>query len=366
MHLASIDSSKPLPGLYTHLFWLLLWGVIWNGTGCKQAKDPIPYKAQPYPLAIPASLPDMDIPEDNPLTVEGVALGRRLFYDPILSADSTQSCASCHRQAFAFVDSSLQLSTGIDQVQGTRNAMPLFNLAWQGSFFWDGGASNLESQVVGPITNPVEMHEDLPNVVVKLNRHPEYPNLFRQAFELDAEEAVTIPMLMKAIAQFERTLLSGDSKYDHWKQGQASLTDQELRGLALYQDFEKGDCSHCHVLGSTFSDFAFRNTGLDSIPVDEGRYRITLNPADLGKFKTPSLRNIALTAPYMHDGRFQTLEEVLEFYNTGFHHPSNLDANLEHAIKGRLTVQDKEDLIAFLHTLTDFNFIQNPDFSKPD
>lgn len=170
---------------------------------------------------------------------------------------------------------------------------------------------------------------------------------------------------MKAIAQFERTLLSGNSKFDKYQRGEATLTAQELNGLNLYNDPNKGDCNHCHTTGSTFTDFEYRNTGLDSIAVDEGRYLITLNPNDKGRFKTPSLRNIALTAPYMHDGRFATLDEAVEFYNTGFHYPVNLDLNLKFAVKGRLSAQEKADIIAFLHTLTDYEFVSNPAFSKP-
>ena len=153
----------------------------------------------------------MNIPADNPLTVQGVSLGKKLFYDPILSGDNSQSCGSCHNQSYGFTDNNRALSIGIDQVVGTRNSMPLFNLGYANTFFWDGGVSSLESQVVGPITNPVEMHEDLNNCVYELNNHPEYPGLFKGAFGSDS---ITISMVMKAIAQFERTLISGDSKYD--------------------------------------------------------------------------------------------------------------------------------------------------------
>jgi len=316
----------------------------------------------PYQLKIPAGLPDMQIPVDNPMTVEGVALGRKLFYDPILSGNNTIACASCHRQSYSFTDSTLAFSIGIDHLPGTRNAMPLVNLGYQKKFFWDGGAADLESQVIGPIMNPLEMHESLENAIAELNNSAEYPALFKKAF---GTSVITTPLLMKAIAQFERTMLSGNSKYDKYKRGEATFTAQEISGMNLFVDMNKGDCNHCHVLGSTFSDFEFRNTGLDSIPVDKGRALITLNPADEGKFKTPSLRNIALTAPYMHDGRFQTLDQCLDHYNTNFHYSANLDPNLVTAQKGRLTAQDKADVIAFLHTLTDEEFVNNPNFKKP-
>ncbi len=314
--------------------------------------------ATPYTLVIPQGLPPMNIPSTNPLTVEGVALGKRLFYDPILSGNNTQSCASCHLQEYGFTDPN-QFSTGIDGIQGPRNAMPLINLGWQTKFFWDGGANGLESQVMGPITNPIEMHETMANAVAKLNAHPEYPELFKAAF---GSSEVTSQNLMRAIAQFERTLISGNSKYDQYLRGEALLTPQELSGKALFEDMDKGDCVHCHSAGSTFSDFEFRNTGLDSIPVDEGRYLITFNPSDRGKFKTPSLRNIELTGPYMHDGRFQTLLECVEHYNTGFRYTENLDPNLFFAVKGRLSQQEMEDIVAFLKTLTDMEFVNNPDF----
>lgn len=324
---------------------------------CDKGEDEVP-AATPYTLVIPQGLPPMNIPTNNPLTVEGVALGKRLFYDAILSANNTQSCASCHLQDFGFTDPN-QFSTGIDGIAGTRNAMPLINLGWQTKFFWDGGANGLESQVIGPITNPIEMHETMENVVAKLNAHVEYPGLFKAAF---GNEEVSSQNIMRAIAQFERTLISGNSKYDQYMRGETFLSSQELNGLSLFTDMEKGDCSHCHSLGSTFSDFEFRNTGLDSIPVDEGRYLITLNSSDRGKFKTPSLRNVELTAPFMHDGRFQTLLECVQHYNTGFRYSANLDPNLSLAVKGRMTQQEMEDLVAFMKTLTDTEFVNNPAF----
>jgi len=332
--------------------------------GCKDSASIDDVNIQqltPYVLSIPTGLPPMDIPKDNPMTVEGVALGKMLFFDPILSGDNTQSCAACHRQAFAFVDSNLRFSIGIDKMPGTRNAMPLVNLGYQKQFFWDGGAANLESQVIGPIQNPVEMHENLVKALAELNAHTQYPALFKRVFGGDK---ITTPMLMKAIAQFERTLISGNSKYDQVKRGLSSFTPAEQRGLLLFSDINKGDCGHCHVVGSTFSDFEYRNTGLDSLPVDLGRGKITLNKTDDGKFKTPSLRNIALTAPYMHDGRFLTLEECIQHYNMGFRYTQNLDPNLANVKKGRLNAGEVQDIIAFLQTLTDTEFINNPAF-KP-
>lgn len=344
-----------------HRFLFYALALVIAIQGCK--KDDTPSGPTPYTINIPQGMPQMVIPANNPLTVEGIALGRKLFYDPILSGNNTMSCASCHKQQFAFVDSSLQYSIGIDNIAGTRNAMPLFNLGWNTKgFFWDGGAADIESQVIGPIQNPVEMHENLGNAIAELNAHAEYPALFEKAF---GAGEITTPKLMKAIAQFERTIISANSKYDKYVRGETTLTQQEFNGLQLYTDMAKGDCNHCHVLGSTFTDFEYRNTGLDSLPVDRGRYLITLNPTDDGKFKTPTLRNIALTAPYMHDGRFTDLQQVLNFYNTGFHYTQNLDATLQTAVKGRLTGAEIQDLISFLNTLTDTEFTSNPAFSKP-
>jgi len=324
---------------------------------CDKGEDETP-AATPYTLVIPEGLPPMNIPSNNPLTVEGVALGKRLFYDPILSGDNTQSCASCHLQEYGFTDPN-QFSTGITGEQSPRNAMPLINLGWQTKFIRDGGANGMESQDLAPITNPIEMHETMANAIAELNAHPEYPDLFKAAF---GSSQVTSQNIMRAIAQFERILISGNSKYDQYMRGEALLTAQELNGKTVFEDMDKGDCVHCHSMGSTFSDFEFRNTGLDSISVDEGRYLITLNESDKGKFKTPSLRNVELTGPYMHDGRFQTLLECVEHYNTGFHYSANLDPNLYFAVKGRMTQQEMEDVVAFLKTLTDMEFVNNPAF----
>lgn len=343
---------------------LLLMAVLGALSACKKTEDtPETEGPTPYSLVIPAGLPTMQIPSNNPLTVEGIALGRKLFYDPILSGNNLQSCGSCHNQAFGFTDHALAHSIGIDGIAGTRNSMPLFNLGFDSKFFWDGGATSLESQVLGPITNPIEMHEDLSTCISELQSGTTYPPLFKKAFGSDS---ITTAMLMRAIAQFERTILSANSKYDKYVRGQATLTPEEQHGLQVFQAASKGDCTHCHTLGGTFTDFGFRNTGLDSIPADSGRYRIPPHAiTDVGKFKTPTLRNIALTAPYMHDGRFTTLQEVLNHYNTGFHYVFNLDQTLQVAVKGRMNQQEMDDLIAFLNTLTDQDLITNPAFSQP-
>jgi cytochrome c peroxidase len=240
--------------------------------------------------------------------------------------------------------------------------MPLFNIGYSKTFFWDGGAASLESQVIGPITNPVEMHETMANVVDKLQKHPEYPTLFKKAFGTDV---ISSKYIMYAVAQFERTMISANSKFDKWKRGEATLTAEEERGRLVYLNADKGDCTHCHSYGSTFTDYDYRNTGLDSIPEDRGRYRITLNTADDGKFKTPSLRNVAMTAPYMHDGRFENLLQCVEHYNKNFHYTKNLAGELKTAVKGRMSEQDVHDVVAFLNTLTDEDFIKNSALDKP-
>lgn len=315
-----------------------------------------------YDLNIPAGLPPMKIPANNPMSVEGIALGRKLFYDNLLSANNTMNCGSCHQLRNYFGDSNLAFSIGIDGLPGTRSSMPLFNVGYSKTFFWDGGAADLESQVLGPIGNPLELHTDIGSVVKKLQQDALYPSLFKKAFGSDI---VSSQLVMFAIAQFERTLISANSKFDKWKRGETTLTAEEQRGMDVYTNMNKGDCTHCHSFGSTFTDFEFRNTGLDSIPIDKGRYLITLNNDDEGKFKTPSLRNIAVTAPYMHDGRFTSLRQCIDHYNNNFYYTKNIAPELSHAIKGRMTEQDINDLISFLNTLTDFDFINNKNFDKP-
>ena len=323
----------------------------------------IPFNPTPYNLTIPEFFPIIDIPEDNPLTVEGIALGRMLFYDPILSGDSTLSCAGCHKQEYAFTDEN-RFSTGIDGIMGDRNAMQVINMGWVKKLFWDGRADLVEGQALGPVENPIEMHDTWPNVVEKLTRHPDYPTLFFKTF---GTWDITKELAAKAIGQFERTLISANSKYDLViaANNGVFLTDEEVNGFDIFNT-EKGDCFHCHS-GILFTDDLFHNNGLDSVQLDKGLGNITGNVHDNGKFKTPTLRNIALTAPYMHDGRFQTLEEVVDFYSEGLQFSESIDPLMKNVQRGgiQLTAQEKSDLIAFLHTLTDTTFTNNPDFANP-
>lgn len=311
----------------------------------------------------PDGFPSLQIPDDNPITQAGVDLGRRLFYDPILSDDSTQSCSSCHNQAFGFTDNGERWSVGIDGIEGDRNAMQIINLMWAEEFFWDGRSVGLEAQALEPVINPIEMHEEWPDVVEKLNAHSLYPKYFEQAF---GPKSISKENAAKAIAQFERTLISANAKYHKWRYGKSGgeLTEQEERGRVIFFG-EKAECFHCH-LDMTFTDNQFHNNGLDRIfdEDNEGRFAITGAQEDMGAFRTPTLVNIAVTAPYMHDGRFQTLEEVVDFYSEEVQYSIFLDP-LIRPTGFDLTDQEKEDLVAFLHTLTDEEFLTNPDFSDP-
>lgn len=329
-------------------------------TSCKKDTENI-YDPTPYELAIPQQFPPMDIPADNPLTVKGVDLGKMLFYDPILSGDGTQSCASCHAQGFGFTDKNLKFSVGIDGIAGNRNSMPLINVGWATSLFWDGRAGTLEAQAFGPVVNPIEMHNTWSRAVSSLQAHPDYPKRFEAAFGTDQVDST---LVVKAIAQFERTLISANSRYDKRLRGEQNLTVAQRRGEEIFFS-ERGDCFHCHG-NVLFTDNLFHNNGLDSVFTDLGLGAITGNPNDYGKFKTPTLRNLLFTAPYMHDGRFQTLEEVIEFYTTGLKFSPTIDP-LMTKVNGRadLTEQDKSDLIEFLKAITDSSFVSNPEFASP-
>jgi cytochrome c peroxidase len=327
----------------------------------------------PYNFVVPAGFPAPILPDDNPLTNEGIELGRHLFYDTKLSRNNTQSCASCHAMNHALTDNGKKLSTGIDGIQGTRNAMPLFNLAWNASpYFWDGRAATLRQQVLMPIQDPVEMHETLPNVVEKLKNDRNYQLLFGAAFNT---KEITNEGIAQALEQFLLSIVSGNARYDQYLRGEISLTLQELNGRTLFdREFKDvnsgqksgGDCFHCHG-NILFTTNKFTNNGLDaSFDADKGRGDATGLPQDVGKFKIPTLRNIALTAPYMHDGRFETLTQALEFYN--FHQKTS--ATLDPVIKSvedglRFTPSDIADMEAFLNTLTDTDFVNNPAYQNP-
>ena len=341
---------------------LVVAGLIVAG-GCGGEVAPPPPGALPDTFSIRvAGFPTMVVPPNNPTSHRGVALGRRLFYDPILSGDSTLSCAGCHVQSNAFSDPGGRFSTGIDGIEGTRNALALINPGWSPKQFWDGRAPDLESQALEPVPNPIEMHLAWTEGVRRLLRHPEYPQLFLDAF---GAPEITPPRVAQAIAQFERTLVSNRSRYDRWLRGELMLTDSERRGYVLFIT-EIGDCFHCHLPNfGLFTDRGFRNNGIDSVFTDPGLAALTLNQNDRGKFKSPTLRNIGLTAPYMHDGRFETLEEVLDHYNHGGVYSPTVDPLIRVGRGLGLTAENKTDIIAFLHTLTDSAFVNDPAFAAP-
>ena len=313
--------------------------------------------ATPYRFTFSRYFPQPALPLDNPLTEEGVELGRALFHDPRLSINGSQSCASCHQAATGFTDAK-QYSLGAEGQVGTRNAMPLFNLAWKSAFFWDGRASSLREQVLQPIENPIEMHETLRNVVAKLATTKNYPALFARAF---GSPEINSDRLARALEQFVLTLISQGSKFDRSLAGEAELSAEEQRGFELFHtEYDPrreqfgADCFHCHG-GPLFQSQGFANNGLDFAFTDSGRFLVTKKDGDKGRFSVPSLRNVALTAPYMHDGRFATLEEVIEHYATGVKRSATLDPNLAKHPDGGvpLSEADKKALAAFLRTLTD-------------
>ncbi len=317
-------------------------------TGCSSTADAPP---EPALVSIPAGFPALPVPSSNALTADRIALGKRLFYDKQLSRTNEIACGSCHLQENAFADPR-RFSVGVQGRMGKRNAPPLMNMAYNTSFFWDGGVPTLEQQVIGPVTNPLEMNMTLEEVADRLKGDPAYVAMFQSAYsQLPAPEWIT-----KAIASFERTLVSGHSRYDMYTAGKTdALTREEKHGMDLFFS-EAADCFHCHI-GFNFTNESFQNNGLYAVYADSGRMLITEQARDRGKFKVPSLRNIALTAPYMHDGSLATLEEVVEHYNNGGNGNPNSDPVIR---KLGLTAAEKADLIAFLRALTDDEFINNP------
>lgn len=296
----------------------------------------------------------------NPVTEAGFQLGRKLFYDPIFSRDSTVSCGSCHIQTSAFTHHGHDVSHGIDDRLGDRNSPPIMNLAWSKFFFWDGGVFNLDLQPIAPIENPVEMDEKMPNVLAKLKRSKHYPAQFKQVFGTDQ---ISTALVLKALSQFMVSCVSANSKYDKVvrKEG-AVFSEQEAAGFELF----KAKCASCHS-SDLFTDNKFHNNGLTpSLRNDSGRYRITLNEADWYTFKTPSLRNCMKTAPYMHDGRFITIDAVLEHYNSGVKDMPTLDPALKSGttLGISLNTAEKEALKAFLNTLTDESFLKDSRLSE--
>ncbi|MDA7803987.1 cytochrome-c peroxidase [Crocinitomix sp.] len=341
---------------------------------CKKNEPEIAvYDDTPYALKYANnSLPVPNLPADNSLTVEKVQLGKMLFYDRDLSRDGTVNCAKCHIQVDGFSDQH-QFSEGVDGLLGKRQAMAIFNLAWhENGFFWDGRSDLLRHQSLLPIQDPLEMDETLENVITKLKLKANYKDQFIRAF---GSEEISSEKISKALEAFMFTIVSDDSKYDRYLAGTVALTTSEDRGRELFfgefnpffPETSGADCAHCHS-GNNFENDLYMNNGLDGDAdfEDIGREEVTGNAADRAKFKVTSLRNIAVTGPYMHDGRFNTLEEVVAHYNNELQNSSTIDPALVSTMDTGLMLDetDIEDLINFLHTLTDPHFLNNPEYGS--
>lgn len=358
-----------------------LWGSGWvvtilSATFCVFASlISVTHKTPaPYELKYPANFGSrFVIPADNPTTQEGVYLGRMLFYEKKLSANNKLSCESCHEQRLAFTDGR-PVSLGVDGSFTSRSSMSLANLLWVRNLFWDGRSQSLEAQAAFPLADPHEMGQALAETVRKLQKTAPYPALFQNAF---GETGITEQNILKALAQFERTLISADSPYDRYLAGRYQPTAAELRGMQLFdsgpdpkRDIRGAGCGHCHGGPKTFKEL-FHNNGLDSAFTDSGREKVTGQSMDKGRFRVPTLRNILLTAPYMHDGRFKTIEAVLDHYSDHIHQSETLSSflqdisNEENGSNLSLAPREKQDIIAFLGMLTDSAFITNPAFSNP-
>ena len=344
------------------MLWIFAALVCSVFTGCKDDFEGEAYIAdQAYDLEIPADFPALAFDRDkNPVTVNGVALGKKLFYEGRLSRNNSISCGFCHIQENAFTHHGHPVSHGIDNRLGIRNASPIQNMAFLRNYTWDGVSHNLDERSLVPITTDFEMDSSMPEVVGKLNADANYKKLFKAAF---GDENITGERVLKAISQFMVTMVSADSKYDRVLKGKTAFTAEENEGYKLFRN----NCASCHS-GTLFTDESFRNTGMyyNAQYNDRGRYRVTLDWNDNMKFRVPSLRNVEYTAPYMHDGRFTTLEAVLNFYSDQVENQPNLDPLLKKDghIGIRMNPSEKQYIIAFLKTLTDQNFITNKAFAE--
>lgn len=331
----------------------------------------ISYDPMPYVVEIPEGFPMLEVPEDNPMTIEGVQLGRHLFYDPILSADSTVSCASCHLPELAFTDGQSR-SAGINGSVGTRSSMSLVNVGFYYSgLFWDGRVQTLEEQSLHPIEDPIEQGNDLDVLIEKLRAHPYYAPQFRKAFGIEDRSQIGRVLIGKALAQWERIIVSGNSEYDRVARGEIVFNDDDAAlGFSMFFDFDDGlkdaECNHCHSI-PLFTANTYHNNGLDSVGNDYSLFNdigLGINGMvnDTGKFRTPTLRNIELTAPFMHDGRFSTLEDVMDHYNHGIQPARNKDP-----LVSNLDISDDERIaiVAFMKTLTDTSYMQVPEVLSP-
>ncbi len=352
-------------------FVLVIITLLFLTVTCSKDEEKPVYDSTLFNLKLNGDLPDPTIPADNILTNAKVKLGRMLFYEKKLSKDLTQSCADCHIQKDAFTDIR-PFSIGVEKLEGKRNAMPIFNLVYHtNGFFWDGRAPLLRDQALKPIQDALEMNETLPNMVSKLQSDKKYKDQFIRAFGSDSVSSLKVSL---ALEQFMMTIVSHDSKYDKYLKGEVSFSPEELRGKDLFfsepdpvNNIKGAECFHCHS-GYNFTNNEFLNNGLDEEVnfKDLGRFNVSQNVTDKAKFKVPSLRNIALTSPYMHDSRFKTLDEVINHYNSNVKMSSTTSDLLLHNLSGlNLNNQDTKDLIAFLITLNDFTYLNNPEYKNP-
>lgn len=336
--------------------------------GCLAAPPAHAQKAQPreaeeLPPPPPLGLDDVPVPEDNPMTRPKIELGRRLFFDGRISGDGAVSCATCHMPRRGF-SNARQYGTGFGGRLTLRNAPTLINAAYHEFLFWDGRAGSLEEQAKGPILHPSEMASSEEKIIETLGAIQGYGTLFREAF---GSEEISLERVAQAIASFERTLLSGNSPFDRWKFGgdESAMSKAAIRGFKVFTS--KGNCVKCHLadeFSAPFTDDKFHNlgVGMDKRPIHAGREKITKKIRDRGKFKTPTLRHVTQTAPYMHDGRFATLEEVVDFYDRGGHPNPHLDPDMKPL---NLTKAEKEDLIAFMGALNgDLPVVEAPELPK--
>lgn len=347
----------------------LFSGIFFIAVGCAKAPEPV-WDTTSYTLDY-GGLPEPELPVDNQLTEQGVKLGRMLFYETRLSGDNSMACASCHKQENAFTDTN-RFSTGINGLEGHRQAMSAVNMLWNtNGYFWDGRAEKLRDQSLMPIQDVSEMNETIENVVEKLEQDTLYTHQFFRAF---GSEDISSHRIGLALEQFMNSIVSYRSKYDLFLDGAATFTEEEELGMELFFDeynpffpeTSGADCGHCHG-GKNFSSQEYMNNGLDSIYNDNGRYDVTGLELDRGAMKVTTLRNIALTPPYMHDGRFNTLEEVIDHYNDGLRNNASLNPALAMTMGTGLMLNDadKGALIAFLRTLTDTNLIQDSRYASP-
>lgn len=320
--------------------------------------DPIP-EVDPYVFVRPSNFPEPTYTfENNPVTEQGFKLGKKLFFDPLLSRDGSISCGSCHKQQVFFADAEHHaVSVGVDDLKGTRNSPPLMNLAFMEEFFWDGGVTHLDFVPVNAITAPFELGETVENVVLKLSSSEEYKVLFREAFDTDS---INSAYMLHALSQFMVMMVSSNSRYDKYIRDEGEvLTSEELDGQQLFEE----KCSTCHS-GELFSNFSYRNNGLTEQFSDSGRAAITELGSDIGKFRVPSLRNIQNTSPYMHNAQYSSLKEVLDHYDSGVKQSSTLDPLLNQggALGIPMTEVEKTKIISFLETLTDYEFVNDTRF----